>query len=168
MNYKFNEGIEDVTIKEEWRNKVEINGIQSFPSHDGKENYLVNSPLFKILNLENKIFCTECDSSFQFSKDLLLHMESIHERKIPFHCTVCKQIFPQQVGLSEHNCLNTFEVSNYNNWIMPTSTKYKIEIFRCAVCAIGFESANELINHVITVHDDENQAQDGNTAFNER
>ena len=71
------------------------------------------------MNLSNEVFenwsdfdfeghksykCTKCTKTFEFNKDLLLHIEVNHENKRPFECSKCNTSFYKEDSLFIHYC----------------------------------------------------------------
>ena len=81
---------------EEWNE----NEILFLPAQSEKLDRYENNCLNETLDFDENVFrpynCKNCDSAFEFSKDLILHTESIHEGKKPFKCSICKKSFSQE------------------------------------------------------------------------
>ena len=78
----------EITIKEEWNDDEILFLPEQNEKHDQDEYNCLNEKLdFHPYN------CKNCVSAFEFSKDLILHTESIHEGKNPFTCSICQKSF---------------------------------------------------------------------------
>ena len=71
----------EITFKEEWND----NEILFLPEQSEKLDQDENNCLNDKLDFDENVFrpynCKNWDSAFEFSKDLILHTESIHEGK---------------------------------------------------------------------------------------
>ena len=81
--------------------------------------------------------CKNCDSAYEFSKDLILHTESIHEGKKPFTCLICQKSFSQEIDSQMHTCRNGLDFSN---------TLF-VKEYKCELCKAGFKSVDTLNFH---------------------
>jgi hypothetical protein len=102
----------EISINEEL-NENEI------PSHSEKLDRDESNCLTETLDFDENVFrpyiCKECDSAFEFNKDLILRKESIHERKEIFKCSICLKSFCQENYVSLHTC---------KEWFRPGKSKY--------------------------------------------
>ena len=102
----------EISIKKEL-NENEI------PAQSEKLDHNESNCLTETLDFDESVFrpysCKDCDSAFEFSKDLILHKESIHERKEIFKCSICLKSFCQENYVSLHTC---------KEWFRPGRSKY--------------------------------------------
>ena len=102
----------EISIKEEL-NENEI------PAQSEKLDHNESNCLTETLDFDENVFrpynCKDCDSAFEFNKDLILHKESIHERKEIFKCSICLKSFCQENYVSLHTC---------KEWFRPGRSKY--------------------------------------------
>ena len=102
----------EIPIREEL-NQNEI------PAQSEKLDHDESNCLTETLDIDENVFrpynCKDCDSAFEFNKDLILHKESIHERKEIFKCSICLKSFCQENYVSLHTC---------KEWFRPGRSKY--------------------------------------------
>ena len=129
----------EITIKEEWNNDEDFEDILS-PSSENKGSNLSNKVYENWSDFEigrHKSYkCTKCTKTFEFNKDLLLHIEVTHENKRPFECSKCNLLFYKEDELfihfcnsSRHKCSMCY-LNKYNK-TFPTNEdlNWHIEVF---------------------------------------
>ena len=113
----------------EWKNerkkerknerKNERKKENEIPDQSERLDHDESNCLTETLDFDESVFrpysCKDCDSAFEFSKDLILHKESIHERKEIFKCSICLKSFCQENYVSLHTC---------KEWFRPGRSKY--------------------------------------------
>ena len=81
--------------------------------------------------------CSLCPSGFSYSKDLRIHIETVHEGKRPHVCPKCDAKFARREKLKKH-LLRVHE---------------KIKPFVCNYCGHGFFDNYHLKTHINNVHE---------------
>ena len=126
----------EITIKEEW-NDNEI--PEQSEKLDQDKNNCLNEKLDFDENVIRLYNCENCDSAFEFSKDLILHTESIHEGKNPFACSIYQKSFSQETDLHKHTCRNESDLKK--------GKKYKKYPFTCTICKKFFSQEIDFHKH---------------------
>ena len=50
-----------------------------------------------------KLFkCSLCDKTFEFKRNLKIHHESVHEKKLKYKCTICNKQYNHELSLNHH------------------------------------------------------------------
>ena len=127
----------EITIKEEWNDNEILFLLEQSEKLDQDKNNCLNEKLDFDENVIRLYNCENCDSAFEFSKDLILHTESIHEGKNPFTCSICQKSFSQEIDSQMHTCRNGLDFSN----------ALFVKEYKCELCKAGFKSTDTLNFH---------------------
>ena len=129
----------EITIKEEWNDNEILFLLEQSEKLDQDKNNCLNEKLDLDENVVRPYNCKNCDSAFEFSKDLILHTESIHEGKNPFTCSICQTSFSQETDLHKHTCRNKSDLKK--------GKKYKKYPFTCTICKKFFSQEIDFHKH---------------------
>ena len=81
--------------------------------------------------------CSLCDSAFGFKYGLNMHIVSVHEKKKPFKCSKCEFEATQKVNLKKH--IETVHEG--------------IKSHKCTICGAAFGISTSLKRHIESVHE---------------
>ena len=85
--------------------------------------------------------CKICNATFKNFKNLLRHIDVLHEGKKAFKCFECGKQFTRQVYLKNHTDMNCKEKS------VPTKPK------QCKICNATFKNFKNLLRHINVLHE---------------
>ena len=83
--------------------------------------------------------CSLCDAAFGFKYGLNMHILSVHEKKKPFKCSKCEFEATQKSNLKRHE----------------ETVHEGIKSHKCTICGAAFGIAGSLKRHIESVHEHE-------------
>ena len=89
--------------------------------------------------------CYECQASFRYKRNLVMHIKTIHEEEQQFKCELCKQVLQTRWTLRRH-LEEQHEIFNLEDVISSEAKK----MFSCELCELEFSRKENLERHMGT------------------
>ena len=95
--------------------------------------------------------CSLCDASFDQTRQLGKHYQSVHKdkEKNHFKCSVCPKVFKNNDYLKRHIVVHTI---NERKKRMSSQDKTGKKCLACFFCNEKFEQSSNLTQHIATTH----------------
>ena len=139
------------------------------------EKFLQNSLLrAHISNLHEK-HCNICNMDFIRNQTLLRHIETVHKKSKSeeYKCSVCSKTFSRKWNLTKHTskvhskeekcpiCDKNFpSMAQFSDLKIHIATAHEGRIsYECSLCSRKFLNKYNLIRHMSTVHENEDNSQ---------
>ena len=100
---------------------------------------------FEMGTQEPSYLCEECEASFKYKRNLLIHVQTIHKGEEQFTCQICKQEIRTKRKLTRH-LQEQHEVFSFEDVIKSKET----EKYFCELCELQFTRKENLERHMIS------------------
>ena len=98
---------------------------------------------FEMGTQEPSYLCEECEASFKYKRNLLIHVQTIHKGEEQFTCQICKQEIRTKRKLTRH-LQEQHEVFSFEDVIKSKET----EKYFCELCELQFTRKENLERHM--------------------
>ena len=125
--------------------QVECSSKYNLTRHMIEQHSMTYEHLFRIETKEEAYKCYECQASFRYKRNLVMHIKTIHEERQQFKCELCKQVLQTRWTLRRH-LEEQHEIFNLEDVISSEAKK----IFSCELCELEFSRKENLERHMGT------------------